>query len=425
MVRNAFRSTFRSLRIRNFRLFYVGQIVSLCGSWVQTVALGWYVYARTHSGTQVGLVTAVQFLPTMVGGAWGGLIADRLDKRRTLIATQSWQAVVAAGLAAVVLGGVARMWMIYLFALAQGMATMVDNPTRQTFITEMVGRDSLANALGLNSAMFNAARVIGPAIAGVLLETSGAGVCFAANAVSFLAVIAGLAAMNPSELHRGAPVRRAKGQLREGFRYARREPTVRLVLGMMALVGTLTMNFQVVLPVLAKAVFSGRAGTYGAMTAVMGGGSFLGALLVAGRARPTPRLLVGAAVCAGMLMLGDALAPTLGLELVTLFVTGGAVITFMSTANASVQLSSTPEMRGRVMSLYMVLFLGSTPIGGPVLGWIAQHWGARWSLAVGGMAAGAAAAWASWRLARTRGRPRPAITEPAAVVVSPVDVATA
>lgn len=378
-------STFRSLHNRNYRLFFFGQLISLIGTWMQSVALGWLVYTLTKSPTQIGVVIAIQFTPTLLGSIHGGLIADRFDKRKVLFFTQSALAAQAVVLAAVALSGSATLPILYVLAFAQGMAITVDNPTRQAFVTEMVGTDDLTNAVGLNSAMFNMARILGPAIGGVLIDVVGVGTCFTINAVSFVAVIGGLAMMRTQELFRGAPAARAKGQLREGLRYAWEEPTLRLVLVMIAVIGTLAMNFTVVLPVVAKQVFGGNAGTYGFMSAVMGVGALVGALVAASRSRPTIRLLAVAAAAFGITMLGDALAPTLPLEMLALALTGAASITFMSTANATVQLTSRPEMRGRVMSLYMLLFLGSTPIGGPLIGAVGERWGARWSLAIGGV----------------------------------------
>ena len=397
-------ATFRSLRYRNYRLFFYGQLVSLVGTWMQSVALGWLVYTITKSPTQIGVVTAVQFLPTLLGSVHGGLIADRFDKRKVLVVTQTALAVQAVVLAAVTLSGLVTLPVIYVLAFTQGMATTIDNPTRQAFVSEMVGTDDLTNAVGLNSAMFNMARVLGPAIGGVLIDAVGVGTCFVLNAVSFVAVIGGLMMMRSADLFPGKRAERGKGQLREGLRYAWEEPTLRLVLIMIALIGTLAMNFTVILPVVAKQVFRGNAGTYGIMSSVLGFGALLGALVAASRAKPTTRLLAWSASAFGVMMLADALAPTLPFEMLALALTGATSITFMSTANATVQLTSRPEMRGRVMSLYMLLFLGSTPIGGPIVGWIGEHYGARWSLAIGASSCLAAAVVAMPTLTRDRKR---------------------
>jgi len=401
---------------RNYRLFFFGQLVSLIGTWMQTVALGWLVYTITKSPTEIGLITAVQFVPVLLGSIHGGLIADRFDKRTILIWTQSLFTVQAAALTGVALAHVATLPVLYALAAVQGAITTVDNPTRQAFVSEMVSEDALANAVGLNSAMFNAARILGPAVGGVLIDLVGTTTCFAINTVSFLAVIGGLVAMRPAEFFRGRPVPREKGALRAGLRYAWEEPTLRLVLAMILLVGTLAMNFQVVLPVVAKAVFHGTAGTYGLLSAAMGTGSLVGALVAASRARPTLRLLGLAAGGLGITMLLDAIAPSFGLEVVALALTGIASITFMATANATLQLTSRPEMRGRVMAIYMMFFLGSTPIGGPIIGWIGGEWSARWSLAVGAVSCLVAAVW-TVPAASTRWRTRRSTAEPAVVVV--------
>ena len=397
-------STFRSLKYRNYRLFFYGQLVSLVGTWMQSVALGWLVYTITKSPTQIGVVTAVQFVPTLFGSVHGGLIADRFDKRKVLVFTQSALALQAVALATVVFAGVATLPVLYILAFTQGMATTIDNPTRQAFVSEMVGPEDLTNAVGLNSAMFNTARILGPAVGGVLIDVIGVGTCFALNAVSFVAVIAGLTMMRSSDLFASPRAGRGKGQLREGLRYSWEEPTLRLVLAMIALIGTLAMNFTVILPVVAKQVFHGTAGTYGIMSSMLGLGALLGALVAASRSKPTTLLLGTAAAAFGVTMLGDALAPTLVLEMVALVATGAASITFMATANATVQLTSRAEMRGRVMSLYMLLFLGSTPIGGPIVGWIGERYGARWSLAVGGVSCLVAAAGTVPVLTRDRRR---------------------
>ncbi|MHB8466155.1 MAG: MFS transporter [Acidimicrobiales bacterium] len=392
--------TFRSLGTRNYRLFFFGQLISLIGSWMQTVALAWLVLGITKSGTQLGLIVAVQFVPTLVGSMHGGLLADRFDKRRILIATQAALAVQATVLATVALTGHATLGVLYALAIIQGCIITIDNPTRQAFVSEMVGPEDLTNAVGLNSAMFNAARIVGPGVGGVLIATVGTSTCFVINAVSFLAVIGGLLAMRAADLYPAMRAERAKGQLREGLRYVWDEPTLRAVLLMIALIGTLAMNFQVVLPIVAKQVFSGNAETYGFLSATMAFGSLVGALLAAARAKPTMLLLGAASIAFGLSMLLDAVAVSLAMEMVALFLTGITSITFMSSANATLQLTSRPEMRGRVMAIYMLLFLGSTPIGGPIVGWIAERSSARWSLAAGGCACLVAALFAVPRVAR-------------------------
>lgn len=380
------RATFRSLGNRNYRLFFGGQLVSLVGTWLQTTALAWLVLIKTDSPTQVGLITAVQFVPVLFGSMHSGLLADRFDKRRILLWTQSLFTVQAVALTVAALTGTDTLPVLYALALVQGAITTVDNPTRQAFVSEMVGTADVPNAVGLNSAMFNMARIVGPAVGGVLIDLVGVTLCFALNAVSFLAVIAGLAAMRPAEFFRSVPAAREKGALRAGLRYAWEEPTIRLVLAMILIIGTLAMNFLVILPVVARTVFHGTASTYGFLLMVMAIGSLFGALFAASRAAPTIRLLAGGAALFGVAMLLDAVAPTLPLEMAALALTGLASITLMAAANATLQITSRPEMRGRVMAIYLLFFLGSTPIGGPIVGWIAGEWSARWSLAVGGVA---------------------------------------
>jgi MFS family permease len=392
---------FRSLRTRNYRLYFIGQLVSLSGTWMQTAALAWLVLhlRGDNSGGALGLVIAAQFLPTLLFGAWGGVIADRFDKRRTLIITQSSMAVVAAVLSVTSVTGAIQMWMVYALSAAMGLGSAVDNPVRQAFVTEMVDREDLPNAVGLSSATFNSARIVGPAIgAGVLAAfgdrvAAGTGVCFAVNALSFLAVLTCLGLMRPAELLRAAPQPRARGQVRAGLRYVAGEPQLRIVLAMMALIGLVGMNFQVVLPLVAKNTFDGGAGVFGALQVAMGVGSLLGSLVAAGRrGEPSVSFLGVAAVIFGAAMLGASAAPTVPVALVLLFLTGIASMTLFAAANTLLQLTARPDMRGRVMALYILLIMGSTPIGGPLVGWIGEHAGARWALAVGGRAGLAGAA---------------------------------
>lgn len=389
------RQTFSSLAVRNYRLLFFGMLVSSAGTWMQSVALGWLVLDLTGSGTAVGLITAAQFLPMLFLGAWGGLIADRFDKRRILVMTQTAMGLSAGFLATVVLLDVVELWMVFASALALGFATVIDNPARQSFISELVGPDRVTNAIALNSAMFNASRMVGPAIAGVLILRWGTGICFAINAVSYIAVITGVAMMRPSELQRGKPVARARGQVRAGLRYVWSTPDLRSTILLVAVVGTFTLNFQVILPVLARFTFDRGPGTLGMLYSVMGAGSLVGALVAAGRNRPSRNVMIGGAFVLGVLMLGVAAAPNLAVATVLLALTGAATITFLSTANALLQLSSDQQMRGRVMALYAMVFLGSTPIGGPVVGWIGEQWSPRASFAVAGVAALVGAAMAS------------------------------
>ena len=396
-VGKATRRTFRSLRVRNYRLFFTGQLVSVSGTWMQQVAQTWLVLTLTGSGLDLGVTVALQFLPMLLFGMWGGLVADRFDKRRTLILAQGVAAVLALTLWSLVVTDVVQLWMVYVLAFLLGLVQMVDMPTRQSFVTEMVGPDEVPNAVGLNSAMFNAGRLVGPAAAGVVISTAGVAPAFLVNAASYLVVIGALWAMRPAELYREQDAdRRAAGrrpgQIREGLRHVWRTPELRSPLILVAVVGTFGFNFNVVLPVLAKYTLHGGATLYGWLTGVMALGSLIGALYAASRARPTRRLLLGSAVAFGILTLVAAAAPTPLTVAVVLVPVGLSVMLFLATANATLQLNSSPAMRGRVMAIYGLVFLGSTPVGGPLLGFVSQQWGARAGLALSGGASLAAVA---------------------------------
>src|SRR3954447_7164829 len=353
-------NTFRSLRIRNFRLYFTGQLVSMTGTWMQAVAQGWLVLRLTHnSGSALGFVTALQFLPVLLFGAWSGVLADRFDKRRLLLCTQSFMAVCAAVLAALTIAGSIQLWTLYLLAFLTGLANAFDNPARQAFVSEMVGPDDLTNAISLNSAMFNGARVVGPALAGLAISLVDVGPCFAFNAVSFVAVIGSLWYIRTDELQRHQPVARAKRQVREGIGYAWRNPELRRTLLLVGIVGTVAFNFNVMLPLLAKVVFHGTAGTYGLMSSAMGLGALIGAVVTASRVRPSDTWLLGSCIAFGVWMVAAGLAPSLGLALVVLVLMGAFMMAFMATANSSIQLIAVPSMRGRVMALYSLVFLGS------------------------------------------------------------------
>lgn len=380
-------STFASLRIRNFRLFLSAQVVSVTGTWMQSVAQMWLVLHLTGSGLALGITAALQFLPMLLFGTYGGLLADRIDKRRLLMLTQSLAGITALVLASLTLAGVVQLWMVYGLAFILGMVNVFDNPARQSFVTELVGRDKLTNAIGLNSAVFTGARVIGPAIAGILITLVGTGFCFLYNGLSYFPVVVALMLMRTSELNRGVPMPRAKGQIREGLRYAWNRPQLRLPLLLMLVIGLLAFNFSVLMPLMARYVFNSGAGTFGLLMSFMGIGAFVGALFSANRRMPTHRLLALAGALLGVFLIGAAVAPSLWWELAVLVPMGGAMTTFQATANSLLQLNSEARFRGRVMALYVIVFIGSTPIGGPIVGWIAQQYGARAGLALGGIAA--------------------------------------
>ncbi|HLX89204.1 MAG TPA: MFS transporter, partial [Acidimicrobiales bacterium] len=359
------------------------------GTWMQSVAQAWLVLRLAppaRQGVDLGLVTALQFLPMLLFGTYGGLVADRVDKRRLLYATQCGAGLLALALGLLTQLHVVRLWEVFLLASGLGVVNLFDNPARQTFVLEMVGRDDLPNAVSLNSVVMNSARVIGPAIGGLLIAFVGLAVCFEANAASYVAVLAGLAMMRRQDLHRSQRVARGSGQLRAGLRYVWRTPGLRDPLILVAVVGTLAYNFQVVLALLAKLTFHGGPGAYAALTSLMGGGAVLGGLVVAGRNRPDIHRLTAIGMGFGALIALVALSPTLVVACVVLVPMGALSIAFIATANATLQLRVEPTMRGRVMALYAIAFLGTTPIGSPLVGWISQASSPRVALGVGALA---------------------------------------
>jgi len=375
-----------SLRQRNYRLYFFGQLISVAGTWMQTVAQSFLVLDLTHSGTQLGLTTAARFAPMLVFGPVGGLFADRLDKRHVLYLTQTLQGLLA-GVFAILLGtGSMTLWWVYLLAVLLGFVNVFDNPARQSFISEMVTAQELRNAVTLNSVAMNMARVFGGALGGTIAAAVGLTLCFTCNAVSFGAVLISLALMRTAELFPARKVERKKRQVRDGLRYVRQTPDLLIPLVMISVVGTLAWEFQVTLPLMASNVFGGDAATYGVMASVMGVGAVAGGLISTARVRTSARTLCVAAIGWGIAILAAAVAPNLPLELAALVFVGYGSITFNSFAKTSLQLASKPTMRGRVMALWALAWLGSTPVGGPIVGWIAQETGARWSLVVGGAA---------------------------------------
>jgi MFS family permease len=376
-----------SLHQRNYRLFFFGQLVSVAGTWMQSVAQSFLVLDLTHSGTQLGLTSAARFLPMFLFGPIGGVFADRLDRQRVLYVTQTLSGLLAAVFAVTVGTHSIRLWIVYLLALALGFVNVFDNPARQSFISEMVSAKDLPNAVTLNSVAMNMARVFGAALGGVIAAAIGLALCFTCNALSFGAVLVSLAAMRGSEMFPAKRVSRQKRQVRQGLRYVRSTPELFIPLLMIAVIGTLAWEFQVSLPLMASKVFHGGAGSYGVMASVMGGGAVVGGLISAARSRPRARALCLAAIGWGIAILAAAVAPSLALELAALVFVGYGSITFNSLAKTTLQLAARPEMRGRVMALWALAWLGSTPIGGPIIGWAGQAIGARWALVIGGLAA--------------------------------------
>jgi MFS family permease len=386
-VVRAGRTTFAALAVPNYRRYYAGQAVSLIGTWMQMTAQSWLVLSLTHSSTALGVIVALQTLPVLLLGPYGGVIADRVNKRHLMIALQSAMGVQALILGLLTVTGSVAVWQIGILAALLGLNNAFENPARQSFMMELVGADHLRNAVSLNSVLVNAARTVGPAVAGILIATAGDGVCFLANAASFAAVVFSLTTMDATALSPSPPAPRARGQLREGLRYIRNTPTLAVPLIMMGLAGCLTYEFQVSLPVMADRGLHVGATGFGFMTAAMGLGAVAGGLFVAARGRTGLRTLVIAAFAFSGALAAATLAPDLALELLALALVGAGSIAFMSTGNSTLQLGAAPDMRGRVMSLWFVAFQGSTPIGGPVVGATMAALGARAGLGLGAITA--------------------------------------
>lgn len=372
----AARRTFHSLRYRNYRLFFGGQIVSQTGSWMQRIALGWYVLQLTHSPFDVGVMAFAQFLPYMAFGLFAGVLTDRLDARRTVIATQVAQLVSASALAWIALGGFAEPWMLFTIAFINGTVLVLDVPSRQQLTYRMVGREDLPNAIALNSTLFNASRIFGPAVAGVIL-VAGAGVCFLVNAISFLAVLIGLLAMRVSEFFPLEEFERPKilAGTREGLAWVRRQPRMLVILALTFVLSTVAFNFNVTLPVLAKVTLHGHSYTYGLLSAVFGAGALLGALAAASLGRASIKvLLVGAAIFTGCELL---LAPVHSAILAgaLLFLIGAGFTAWSANSNASLQLAAPDHLRGRVIGLYFYAFNGTGAIAGIMTGWLCDQGG--------------------------------------------------
>ncbi|CAL9536908.1 Enterobactin exporter EntS [Streptomyces sp. enrichment culture] len=385
-------SMFASLKVRNYRLFFMGQVVSNIGTWMQRIAQDWLVLSLTGSSAAVGITTALQFLPMLLFGLYGGVLVDRLRKRPTLLVTQSSMALTALALAALTLTGHVQVWHVYVAAFVMGLATVVDNPARQSFVSELVGRDQLQNAVSLNSANFQSARLVGPAVAGLLITGVGTGWAFFLNGVSFVAPLTGLLLMRARELHTVERTPRGKGQLREGLHYVAGRPDLLWTIVLVGFIGTFGFNFPVFLSAFADDVFHSGAGTYSLFNTLMAVGSVAGALLAARRGTARLRLLIAAAMGFGVLEIVAAAAPELWLFALLMVPIGLFSMTVNVTANTSIQMSTDPAMRGRVMSLYMMVFLGGSPVGAPIVGWVTDTYGARAGFAAGGTVAFLAAA---------------------------------
>jgi len=396
--------TFRSLHNRNYRIYYAGGVVSNIGTWMQRIAQDWLVLQLSdNDGIALGITTGLQFLPMLLFGPWGGMLADRYSKQRLLIITQAFMGTVALVLAVLDLTDVVAVWHVYVLAFLLGLGAAVDNPARQSFVIEMVGRDDLPNAVGLNSASFNLGRVIGPALAGLLIEVFDTGPVFLLNGLSYLAVIYALTRLRTDELSPAPRAGRGPGQVLEGIRYVRGRPDLLLVMVMVFFVGTFGLNFQMTTALMATEVFDKGAGQFGLLGSIMAVGSLSGALLAASRGRPRLRLLLMSAVAFGVVEVLSGLMPTYVLFAVMLVPVGLTALTFITAANSIMQLGVEPVMRGRVMALYMAVFFGGTPIGAPLVGAVAEAFGPRWALIIGGVISAGAAAVAGLVLARHQG----------------------
>jgi MFS family permease len=360
-------------------------VVSNTGSWMQRVAQDWLVLELTHnSGTALGITTGLQFLPLLLFSLWGGMVADRYSKRRILMVTQASAGGLALILGILALTHTVQIWHVYALAFGLGLVTVVDNPTRQAFAAEMVGRGGMANAIALNSAVFNLARIAGPAVAGLVISALGTPAAFLVNAASYGAVLIGLKLMRPSELQAVQRLPRAKGQLREAISYVRERPALWMTMVLIFFVATFGMNFQVTNALMSRQVFHTGAGAFGFASAVFAVGALGGALLAARRGRPTMALLLSMALSFSLLEVISGLMPTFWLFLILLVPTGLSLLTLTTATNSATQLGTTAEMRGRVMGLYMLVFLGGAPLGSPLVGWVAEAFGPRMSLIAGG-----------------------------------------
>ncbi|MCL4338652.1 MFS transporter [Patescibacteria group bacterium] len=396
--RGYFRWFLTSLSNRNYRLYYLGQLISTPGTYMQTVAQAWLILKLTHSGIALGITTAMQFVPILLFAPFGGLISDRYDKRKLIFITQSIFALQSLLLGYLVLTGSVKVWIVAVLAFSYGVVNMIDNPTRQVFVGEMVGKEKLKNALSLFSILVNISRVVGPALAGILIATKGIGVCFIVNAFSYTGILLALIFIKVEKVYfvqAAKSAREVKNQLFDGMRYIIANPIIRNSIIMMAIIGTLTYEFQVSLPLIVDFTFHGSASTYASLTAAQGIGAIIGGIYLAGQRRMESWMMVISALFFGISTLISAMMPTVTLTIVAILFVGFFYISFQSLGNTILQLECIPEMRGRIMAYWTMAFLGSTSIGGPLIGWIGQHIGPRWGLGIGGIAAVIAAVFGS------------------------------
>jgi MFS family permease len=402
------RFALRSLAVRNYRLYFLGQVVSVSGNWMQQVAIAWLVLRLTGSAFALGLTTALQTLPYLLLGPWGGLLADRVSKRRLLICTQLLQVVPTIVLWFVVERGMAEIWMVYALVILRGTINTVDNPARQSFVAEMVGRDNIVNAVSLNASIIQSGRLFGPAIAAIVIATLGLAPCFLLNALTFVFMVAMLLMMRPGDLTPAPIAPRGKGQLREGLAVAARTPELRVPLGMMAVVGLLAFNFTVVLPAVARFTFGGTATTYALMVNFLALGALAGALVSGTRTTVTPRWVAWSSVAFGLALGGASLLDDLPAFLVAMVAVGASSVLFSASVQSSLQLAAAPEMRGRIISLYQIVYMGTTPLGALVVGALASTVGPRSGLVIGAVGALGAGLFAVWLQGRSnRGSAQP------------------
>lgn len=377
---------FASLSIRNYRVLFTAQAIALSGMWMQIVALGWLTLQITGSGSQLGLITAVQFLPVLLLSPWGGLVADRFDKKAILQYTQYAYIASSLALGALVITDNVAIWILYAFALTLGMVRVFEMPTRQAIVSELVGPEHLKNAISLNASVNNLARAIGPSIAGILIAGIGLGFCFIFTAATYVVAAFFLRSIRLEDMARSTPIARVSGQLREGWRYVRETPLIRSLLIMIAVVGTFTFEFQISLALLAKETFASDASGYAALMAAFGAGAAIGGIIAAARRETGTQPFLVFGTLSGFSILLTSISPTLGLAVAGMVFVGFFTVNMVSTANSMIQLESHPEMRGRVMAIWTMAMMGSTPIGGPIIGWIGEFLGARLGLAAGGAA---------------------------------------
>ncbi|MBY8828912.1 MFS transporter [Hephaestia mangrovi] len=396
------RRTFRSLRSHNYRIWIAGAFFSNIGTWVQRTGQDWLVLTQLthHSASAVGLVMALQFAPQFLLLPWTGFAADHLNQRKLLIATQAAMGVLALALGLLTVTGLVRLWHVYVFAFLSGSAAAFDAPVRQVFVAELVGDEDLSNAVALNSTSFNSARMIGPAVAGIVIASVGTGWAFVINGTSFIAVLISLGLLRVIELHPRERAVRTRGSFTEGFRYAWRRRDLRATLIMLFLIGTFGLNFPIFISTMAVGVFHTDAGGFGLLSSAMAVGTVSGALISAGRERPRFETLLGAATLFGIGCTLAAIAPLYWTFAAALAVVGVAALSFTNTTNSLMQLSTEPAMRGRVMALRIGIALGGTPIGAPIVGAVADHLGPRWALGVGAMSGFAAASVAAYAMIR-------------------------